>query len=215
MAFDGEELFTDVSFFLSKASYTYVCGNTNTGKTTLLRMISGELFPDSGTLVVNDMELHNLTADQLPFLRRQIGFIESNPLLLDNRSVADNIRLPLEIAGFDRRAMRERMTGALDEFGLAVIEDVQVSSLTFDQRWLVTCARATIHRPVVLLIDEPAATISKATAERLQEKSEQMATEGTTVLACRTEPPEAADTLLLEQGMALHNEFTAATGSHQ
>ncbi len=217
---DGQTLFQDISFFLPKASYTYVYGEDGSGKSTLLRMIAGELPPTQGTVTVNGMELHTLPADRLPYYRRQVGWVESQPALLDNLSTAANVRMPLEIAGLDRRGIRERTAEILELLGLTVLADVPANRLNADQRWLVLCARATVHKPAVLLIDEPAMAISDATADRQRELTEHLTENGTTTVVV-TDPNNIpavaanAGRLELTQGRAFFHEHTSSAESHQ
>ena len=218
--FAKQQVFSDVSFFLPKASYTCVYGDAGSGKTTLLNMMAGVVIPERGTVTVNDIELTTLPADRLPYLRRQIGRVESQPLLLENRSTAANVSMPLEIIGFDRAAIRERTTAVLEQLGLAVIADVQVQRLSADQQWLIACARATVHRPAVVLIDEPEVSVSNATLTRQQELTEQLIVDGVSVVVVTekipTPPlPTKVGTLQLTTGKALYHEHTLATGSHQ
>ncbi len=200
-------LFSDLSFFLPAGSYTCVMGASGSGKTVLLEMIAGRQKPDSGSLVVNKIDMLEITAERLPYVRREIGFVESTPTLLENRSAVENIRLPLDIAGFDRRAATERVTETLDELGLTVIGDVPVQRLTNDQRWLVTCARATVHRPAVLLVDEPI-DVSEATLQRQQHATERLLANGATVLSAMSaaggRPPDIS--IEIKQGRSFINE---------
>lgn len=207
----GRELFTDVSFFLPAGSYTYLAGESGSGKTVLLEMIAGIQRPDSGSLVVNDIDMIGMTADRLPYIRRQLGFVESTALLLQNRNVAENVRMPLDIAGFDRRASDERVSQKLDELGLTPIANIAVQRLSDDQRWLVACARATVHRPGLLLIDEPATGISDAATQRQRELVHQLHLEGTTVLSTGAEYSCDQRTLRLElqQGRSFVDEYNA------
>ncbi len=218
--FTEQPVFSDISFFLPKASYTCVYGDAGSGKTTLLNMMAGEVIPEHGTVTVNDIELNTLPADRLPYVRRQIGRVESQPLLLENRSTTANVSIPLEIIGFDRAAIRERTTAVLEQLGLAVIADVPVRRLSTDQQWLIACARAAVHRPAVLLIDEPEVTVSNATLTRQQELMERLIVDGVTVVVVTeqlpTQPlPIKVGTLQLTTGKALYDEHTLATGSHQ
>ena len=216
----GQTLFQDISFFLPKASYTCVYGEDGAGKSSLLRMIAGELLPNHGTITVNGMELQHLPADRLPYYRRQIGWVESQPTLLDNLSTSANVRMPLEIAGLDRPAIRERTAEILELLGLAMMADVPTQRLTADQRWLVLCARATVHRPAVVLIDEPAVAISDATADKQRELTAHLTENGTTTVVV-TDPSNIASAtnktgrLELTQGRAFFYEHTSSTESHQ
>ncbi len=205
------ELFSDVSFFLPSGSYTYLTGASGTGKTTLLDIIAGYQKPDSGNLVVNDVDMLNVAAEQLPFVRREIGYVESTPSLLENRSTNENVRMPLEIAGFNRRACAERTAATLDALGLSVIAEVPVQRLTTDQRWLVACARAIVHRPKLVLLDEPA-DVGEAAIMRQIELTQDLAGGGATVLCVqpRAIADPSAHSIELKQGRAFVNEENAA-----
>lgn len=162
--FTGVELFKNISLFLPKASYTFIGGSEGSGKTTLLQMIMAYEKPSSGTLTVDNMDIASLPDARVPFLRRQIGLVETSPLMLENRTVAENITIPMQIAGFDKEALQERVTISLEETGLGTITDVPVQQLDQNQRRLVALARATAHRPQILLVDAPAEDLRDSTA---------------------------------------------------
>ncbi len=217
---NGQALFQDISFFLPKASYTCMYGEDDSGKSTLLRMIAGEVPPDQGNITVNSMELQSLPADRLPYFRRQVGWVESEPVLLENLSTTANVNIPLEIAGLDKRAKKNRTEAVLEQLGLSLLADVAVRRLTTDQRWLVACARAAVHKPAVLLIDEPQSAISEATATRQQELTEHLTLSGTTTVVVTNPATLRLATvnvgrLELTQGRAFYHEYTGTAESHQ
>lgn len=213
----GEQpLFSDVSFFLPAGSYTCLTGVSGSGKTILLDMIAGKRKPDSGSLVVNDVDILTVAADRLPFLRREIGLVESSPTLLENRNVVENVQMPLQIAGFNKRATAERSSQTLEELGLTVIADIPLQRLSSDQRWLVACARAIVHHPKLVLLDQPT-DASDAVIQRKVELAKRLSEQGTTVLAVE-DTPEAGhsiQTIELKQGRSffhahnrvIHQEF--------
>lgn len=161
--FKKVELFTNINLFLPKASYTFIGGSEDQGKTTLLQMIMAYEKPSSGTLTVDDMDISTLPKARIPFLRRQIGLVESNPLMLENRTVAENIAVPMQIAGFDSTALKERVTMSINLSKLESLSDLPVGQLNHDQRRLVAMARATVHRPQILLVDTPEAELNEST----------------------------------------------------
>lgn len=177
------ELFKNISLFLPKASYTFIGGCNGSGKTTLLRMIMAYEKPDAGVLVVDDIDIATLPDKRVPFLRRQIGLVETMPLMLENRTVAENIAVPMQIAGFDNKTLKERVTLSLDELGLKTITDVPVQRLDQDQRRLVACARATVHRPQILLVDTPNGQLRDSTAFTQAELLQRMLNNRTTIVA--------------------------------
>lgn len=203
---------TDVSFFLPTGSYTYLTGATGSGKTTLLEMIAGRQRPDSGRLVVNGINMRDTESERLAFLRRTIGYVESFPVFLENRSTAENVRLPLDIAGFARRDAGERVREVMQELGISTLADIPVQRLTDDQRWLTACARATAHKPQLFLIDQPSATISEATMQRQLTLACRHCSAGTTVLVTTGRPGDKEQALHidLKQGRALINEHNTA-----
>ncbi len=213
--FSDIPLFKDISLFLPKASYTFITGAAKTGKTTLFKMIMAYEKPDSGLLTVDDMDISSLPDERVPFLRRQIGLIETTPLMLENQTVRDNIAVPMQVAGFDRKALQERVSLSLAQSGLEIIADVPVQRLDQDQRRLVACARATVHRPGILLVDEPETQLRDSTQLMQHELLQTMHNDGATVVVNlkQTESNAASSTtgsnvLIIDDGKIYSHEPT-------
>lgn len=206
-----QQLLTDVSFFLPAGSYTYLSGVTGSGKTTLLEMIAGSQRPDSGSLVVNEVDMMEVAAERLPFVRRQVGFIASSPSLMENRTAAENVRMRLEIAGFNKQATQERTAATLEQLGLTIIADIAVQKLSADQRWLVSCARAIANKPALVLMDEPPG-VSEAAMQRQTDLTQHLSEQGTTVVCVGTAPTanEVDRRIELKQGRAFVDEHKSA-----
>ena len=190
---NATRLFENVSLFLPKASYTFIYGSQGCEITPLFKLIMASEMPDTGTICIDGIDINTLPKERVPFLRRQIGLVETLPLLLENRSVAENIAVPLQIAEFDSRALKERVNESLEETGLATLHDVPVQRLDADQRRLVALVRATIHRPGILLVDTAAEPLRESSAISQQEIVQKMHYAGTTVVIAgtETEVPEA------------------------
>lgn len=195
--FNDVEVFKNINLFLPKASYTFICGSPGCGKTTLLNMIMAYEKPDSGTLSVDDMDITSLPDARIPFLRRQIGLVESSPLMLENRTVAENIAVPMQISGFDTKALQERVTISVEQSGLGTITDVPVQRLDENQRRLVALARATVHRPRILLVDSPVGELRDSTELTQTELLKSALNGGATILIVgkESERPELSDHL--------------------
>lgn len=210
--FTDTPLFKDISLFLPKASYTFITGAANTGKTTLLKMIMAYEKPDSGLLTVDDMDITSLPDERVPFLRRQIGLIETTPLMLENRTVRENIAVPMQVAGFDRKALQERVSMSLAQAGLEIIADVPVQRLDQDQRQLVACARATVHRPGILLVDEPETQLRDSTQLMQHDLLQKMHNEGATVVVALKQTAASLTTgstvLIIDDGKIYSHERT-------
>ncbi len=204
---DGQHLFNDLTLFLPKPSYTLLSGGPQSGKTTLLNLIMAFDTPDQGSLRVDGLDLIGIPAGRIPFLRRQIGLIANTPALLEDRSVIENISVPLQLAGFDQDVINERLNAMLEFIGLREEQHIEVTRLTKPLRQLVSAARATIHKPPVILADEPIENIDADTADLLIQLLDQANTAGAAVLiTCKTFEPYAQrvannyQTLTLSEG---------------
>lgn len=151
----SRELFSNLTLFLPKASYTLLSGERQSGKTTLLRILMAYEKPDQGTITVDGIDLGSITENRIPYLRRQIGLIGETPVLLEDRTVAENISVPLQLAGFDQDITDQRMQAMLELTGLLDDKNKKVNRLKAATRQLVSAARATIHKPPIILADEP------------------------------------------------------------
>ena len=145
----------NLTLFLPKASYTHLCGDRQSGKTTLVRLITAYEKPDKGTLTIDELDVGNIPEARVPYLRRQIGLIAESPALLEDRTVVENISVPLQLAGFDQDVIDQRINAMLELTGLDENKTVKVNSLTAPTRQIVSVARAIIHRPPIVVADEP------------------------------------------------------------
>lgn len=160
---DGQLVLDSLTLHLPKTSYTLVCGEPSSGKTTLLRLIMAYERPDEGTLKVDDLDIGELPDARVPFLRRQIGYIADTPNLLDDRTVAENMAIPLQLAGIDNEVSQQRVADMLARIGLQDATTVKVKNLDADSRQLVSAARAIVHKPAIVLADDPFKDRSAAT----------------------------------------------------
>ncbi|OED35457.1 hypothetical protein AB833_29975 [Chromatiales bacterium (ex Bugula neritina AB1)] len=158
-------LLANLNLFLPRASYTWIKADADTA-IALQRLTMAYDKPDSGTLTVDGVSITDIPATRIPFLRRRIGLVESHPVLFENRTVKQNIELPLQVAEFNTQAITDRIEETLDCSGLSAIADIQVQNLDESNRRLVACARATVHRPAIVLVHEAVRTDNSAqTAE--------------------------------------------------
>ncbi len=211
---DGRRLFTDLTLFLPKTSYTLLCGGTQSGKTTLLQMIMAYEKPDQGALRVDGIDLGDIPASRIPFLRRQIGLIAHTPVLLEDRSIVENISVPLQLAGFDQDVIQKRLAATLAQTGLHDEQHIKVNRLTAPTRQLVSAARATIHKPAIILADEPLEDMDAGTANLLAGMLNEANVAGATVLIASQSDESYVQrlannckTLTLSEGSIKQNEF--------
>ena len=144
-----------VSLVIDKSEMVFVTGHSGAGKSTLLRLIMILERPTRGRIVVNDIDLKFIGSKEIAEYRRQIGMIFQDHRLLFDRSVLDNVLLPLTILGTDRREAHRRARAALDKVHLLRRERAMPLELSAGEQQRVGIARAVVTRPSILLADEP------------------------------------------------------------
>ncbi len=208
----GKTALREATMILPKGSYAALQVDSEPTGNALVRLIMGYEQPDRGTVIINGIDVSNLAEARVPFLRRNIGWLEFKPNLAGNRTVIENLALPLQIAGFDRKAMRERIADKLEEARL--IEDANrlVRQLDTAKLRLVACARATIHNPQTILADYPEAEPDKEKQDLIFGMLETANAGGATVLMITGKtPPSRNFTHLLQafRGSLSQHESTA------
>ena len=161
----GHDALVDASFSLDGGTFAYLTGPSGAGKSTVLKLVAGIERPTQGTVLVNQLNVGRLSARALPWLRRNLGLVMPEVALLDDRSVGDNVRLPLDIAGVERGDAARRVRAALDKVGLAGRERARPPGLSGGEQQRVAIARAIVHRPSALLADEPTAGLDADAAD--------------------------------------------------
>ena len=144
-----------VNFSVSAGEMVFLTGHSGAGKTTLLKLILCLEKPTTGRVLLGQRDLSRIRERHTPFLRRQIGFVSQHPALLPNQSVFDNVAIPLIISGWSREDIHSRSLAALDKVGLRHKADCYPSSLSCGEQQRVGIARAIVHKPAILLADEP------------------------------------------------------------
>jgi cell division transport system ATP-binding protein len=164
-----------VNFFLSQ-------GRVELGKTTLFKMLSAFDKPTSGGLLVAGQSLADLSKKQAPFLRRKIGVVFQDFKLLSDRTVFENIILPLQIMGEKKHHIMQRAKDVLEQVGLMDKANVQCSSLSGGEQQRVAIARAIVHRPGLLIADEPTGNLDPKLALEIMKLFQRVNDQGTTVV---------------------------------
>jgi cell division transport system ATP-binding protein len=151
----GGDALKDISFTLEAGELAFVTGHSGAGKSTLLKLIAGIEKPSRGLAVVNGQNLTKLSRRRLPYYRRSIGMIFQDHKLLPELTVADNVALPLVVAGHRGPEVGRRVRAALDKVGLLGKERSLPQALSGGEQQRVGIARALVARPPLLLADEP------------------------------------------------------------
>lgn len=165
----GHEALSGASLDIAKGEMVVVTGHSGAGKSTLLKLMCAIERPTSGTVLVNGQNTGALRASAIPYLRRNFGLMFQDSKLLYDRSVYDNVMLPLDIIGYDAADSGKRVRAALDKVGLLHKEKALPVTLSGGEQQRLAVARAIVHRPSILLADEPTANLDTAYAVELGE----------------------------------------------
>jgi len=154
-SYPAKELFKEVSFKIEKGEFAFLIGESGTGKTTLLRMINMELFPQNGEVMVCGYKSKSIKKPEIPDLRRKIGFVFQDYKLLDDRNVFDNVALPLYLGGMKPENVKKKVFNILNEVGVFDSYKKMPRELSGGEQQRVSIARAIVNEPYILIADEP------------------------------------------------------------
>ena len=178
----GHEALGRVSFHIPKSGMTFLTGHSGAGKSTLLKLIALIERASSGQVILDGVNLNHISNKKVPYVRRNIGIIFQNHHLLYDRPVFDNIAMPLVIQGYRHREISKRVRAALDQVGLLKKEKAAPITLSGGEQQRVGIARAIVHKPALLLADEPTGNLDPELSEEIMQLFERFNQVGTTVL---------------------------------
>ncbi|MEH6608212.1 MAG: cell division ATP-binding protein FtsE [Halioglobus sp.] len=179
---EGHDALREVSFKIERDELVFLTGHSGAGKSTLMRLIMLMERPSRGQVLVDGQNLAVLGSRAIPGHRRDIGVVFQNHQLLFDRSVFDNVALPLIIAGYDHREVGRRVRAALDKVSLLERERALPITLSGGEQQRVGIARAVVCRPKILLADEPTGNLDPALSKEIMTLFEDFSQVGVTVL---------------------------------
>ena len=178
----GHEALTELSFELAAGEMAFVTGHSGAGKSTLLKLVALLERPTRGQISVGGQNLNRTSRRGIPGVRRGIGMVFQDHRLLLDRSVFDNVALPLVIAGVAREEIAKRVRAALDKVGLLAREQVQPATLSTGEQQRVGIARAIVAKPPLLIADEPTGNLDPQLSAEIMALFGEFQQVGTTVL---------------------------------
>ena len=178
----GHEALAELSFELGAGEMAFVTGHSGAGKSTLLKLVALLERPSRGQITVNDQNLNHTRRRGIPQVRRGIGMVFQDHRLLLDRSVFDNVALPLVIAGMAREEIGKRVRAALDKVGLLAREQAAPVALSTGEQQRVGIARAIVAKPPVLIADEPTGNLDPQLSAEIMALFGEFQQVGTTVL---------------------------------
>jgi len=179
---EGHDVLVNVNFELEAGEMAFLTGHSGAGKSTLLKLIMLIERSSRGQVLIGNRVLDRVTSSQIPYLRRQIGVVFQNPHLLLDRSVFDNVALPLQIGGMAAREQGRRVRAALDRVGLLNRESDSPLALSGGEQQRVGIARAIVNKPAILLADEPTGNLDPELSADIMQLFQDLNSVGVTVL---------------------------------
>ncbi|MEX2488336.1 MAG: cell division ATP-binding protein FtsE [Pseudomonadales bacterium] len=179
---EGTEALSRVSFELADGDMAFLTGHSGAGKSTLLKLIMLMERASQGQVFVLGANLNRLSRRQIPRLRSNVGVVFQNHQLLFDRTVYDNVALPLTISGYQAREVGRRVRAALSKVGLSGKEKKYPITLSGGEQQRVGIARAVVNKPPLLLADEPTGNLDPDLSREIMELFDQFNQVGVTVL---------------------------------
>lgn len=178
----GFEALRNITFSIDQGELIFLTGHSGAGKSTLLKLLAAMERPTSGNITIGQQNISTLRRSAIPYLRRSLGLIFQEQKILYDRNVFANVMLPLQIMGFDTKTIPSRVRAALDKVGLLSREKADPITLSGGEKQRLCIARAVVHRPTILIADEPTASLDTGYARDIMAVFESFHQVGVTVL---------------------------------
>lgn len=178
----GASALTDVSLSIDKGEFVFLVGPSGSGKTTLLRLLIRDMTPSKGTIILNNVDVTNLPSKKVPELRKQIGVVFQDLKMLMDRTIYENILLPLEMAGVDHNEAERRVRDILKQVGIEEHIHKFPIQLSGGELQRAAIARALVFNPDVLLADEPTGNLDNTTSWEIVKLLQDINKTGTTII---------------------------------
>jgi cell division transport system ATP-binding protein len=173
---------SDISFSVDKGEFVFLVGSTGSGKTTVLRLLIRDMLPTEGTITVGEWDIVNLPKGKVADLRKKVGVVFQDLKLLFDRTIAENVLLPLEVAGKKPEEAAKLVDDVLEQVGLKEHKEKFPVQLSGGELQRVAIARALILSPEIILADEPTGNLDPATSWEIVKILSDINKNGTTII---------------------------------
>lgn len=178
----GYDALKHITFSIKKGEMVFVAGHSGAGKSTLLKLVAAIERPTSGAIHVGNQDLGKLKRSAIPYLRRNFGLVFQDHKLLFDKTVFENVFLPLQISSFGPREAASRVRAALDKVGLLGREKAHPVELSGGEQQRLCIARAIVNRPSILIADEPTGNLDSEYSEIIMDMFKSFNQVGVTLL---------------------------------
>lgn len=179
---NGSLALDNVSIHIDKGEFVLIVGASGAGKSTFIKLLSHEVLPDTGTVVVNDIDVSRIKKRKIPYLRRKLGIVFQDFRLLPNKTVFENVAFALEVIEEKPSIIKQKVNEVLDMVGLLHKFDDLPEDLSGGEQQRVAVARAIVNKPLVLIADEPTGNLDPATSKEIVDLFKEINNLGTTVV---------------------------------
>lgn len=178
----GSSALTNVSLVIDRGEFVFLTGPSGSGKTTFLRLLIRDMKPTEGVIRVGEIDVANLPSGKIPELRKKIGVVFQDLKMLTDRTIEENIRLPLEMANVDKKAINAKVDEILEQVGIVEHKKKFPVQLSGGELQRAAIARALIFSPEILLADEPTGNLDMTTSWEIVKLLQDINKSGTTVI---------------------------------
>ena len=179
---NGTKAVRGISFQIDDGEFVFLVGPSGSGKSTIIKMLTGEIVPTGGRVMVNGFSMSRIKEKQLPLMRRTIGVIFQDFRLIPKKTVFDNLSLAMRAVGATPRDIRTRIPYVLELVGLKGMEDRYPDELSGGEQQRVAIARALVNNPSTIVADEPTGNLDPARSLEIMTLLERINALGTTVV---------------------------------
>ena len=179
---NGTEALQGISFTIEDGEFVFLVGPSGSGKSTIIKLLTGEVIPTAGRVMVNGYNLSNIAPRQIPYMRRTIGVIFQDFRLIPKKTVFDNLSLAMRAVGATPRDIRTRIPYVLELVGLKGMEDRYPDELSGGEQQRVAIARALVNNPSTIVADEPTGNLDPNRSLEIMTLLERINALGTTVV---------------------------------
>ncbi len=171
-----------VTMSIEDGEFAFLVGPSGSGKSTIIKLITGEIRPTEGSVIVNDFQLETLKSRDIPYLRRSVGVVFQNFRLIANKTVYENVAFAMRVIGARNKEIRKRVPYVLRLVGLEGKEKRHPSELSGGEQQRVAIARALVNNPSMIIADEPTGNLDPGRSYEIMMLLEEINNLGTTVL---------------------------------
>ena len=178
----GTKALDDITLRIEQGEFLFLVGQSGAGKSTMVRLLTAEERPTSGTISIGGWDITRISRRHIPLLRRQIGVVYQDFKLLEQKTITENVAFALEVCGEKRKVIRDVVPQVLKIVGLDEMKHRYPRQLSGGEQQRVAIARALIHRPKLLIADEPTGDLDTITAQTIIDVLTRINDLGTTLL---------------------------------